>query len=194
MKKLIIKLSLFCCLLLMFFTTSTLKLSSKSDSLLIDFEFDYEEVYLHNQVKVKISFKTEESLSYLKVTTSLENGQEEVSFEMGRPNEGTLERVIPKNEGDLWQYYLTFKVENVQLGTLKMKLDYSFDITYQESYQDVFYVPAGVWVDTEEMSISVPIVGGIIILIFSLIGTYLIIAFSKTKVFYNENDQEEENN
>ena len=111
---------------------------------------------------------------------------------MGRDNEGRLERVIPVNDGDLWQYYLTFNVENEQLGTLKMKIDYSFDITQQISYQDVFYIPAGKWVNADEMSISVPIVGGVFIFILSLISTSLVVALSKTKVFYNEQDNKEE--
>ena len=42
------------------------------------------------------------------------------------------------------------------------------------------------------MSISVPIVGGVFIFILSLISTSLVVAFSKTKVFYNEQDNKEE--
>lgn len=192
MKKLFIKVIVLCLTIVMLFSISKINLQANSESQLIDFSFEYEDVYLHDQVKVKIKFKTRESLSYLKVITSLENGQEEVSFEMGRDNEGRLERVIPVNDGDLWQYYLTFNVENEQLGTLKMKIDYSFDITQQISYQDVFYIPAGKWVNADEMSISVPIVGGVFIFILSLISTSLVVAFSKTKVFYNEQDNKEE--
>jgi len=192
MKKLFIKVIVLCLTIVMLFSISKINLQANSESQLIDFSFEYEDVYLHDQVKVKIKFKTRESLSYLKVITSLENGQEEVSFEMGRDNEGRLERVIPVNDGDLWQYYLTFNVENEQLGTLKMKIDYSFDITQQISYQDVFYIPAGKWVNVDEMSISVPIVGGVFIFILSLISTSLVVAFSKTKVFYNEQDNKEE--
>lgn len=192
MKKLFIKVFVLCLTIVMLFSISKINLQANSESQLIDFSFEYEDVYLHDQVKVKIKFKTRESLSYLKVITSLENGQEEVSFEMGRDNEGRLERVIPVNDGDLWQYYLTFNVENEQLGTLKMKIDYSFDITQQISYQDVFYIPAGKWVNADEMSISVPIVGGVFIFILSLISTSLVVAFSKTKVFYNEQDNKEE--
>lgn len=192
MKKLFIKVIVLCLTIVMLFSISKINLQANSESQLIDFSFEYEDVYLHDQVKVKIKFKTRESLSYLKVITSLENGQEEVSFEMGRDNEGKLERVIPVNDGDLWQYYLTFNVENEQLGTLKMKIDYSFDITQQISYQDVFYIPAGKWVNADEMSISVPIVGGVFIFILSLISTSLVVAFSKTKVFYNEQDNKEE--
>lgn len=192
MKKLFIKVIVLCLTIVMLFSISKINLQANTESQLIDFSFEYEDVYLHDQVKVKIKFKTRESLSYLKVITSLENGQEEVSFEMGRDNEGRLERVIPVNDGDLWQYYLTFNVENEQLGTLKMKIDYSFDITQQNSYQDVFYIPAGTWVNADEMSISVPIVGGVFIFILSLISTYLVVAFSKTKVFYNEQENKEE--
>ena len=192
MKKLFIKVIVLCLTIVMLFSISKINLQANSESQLIDFSFEYEDVYLHDQVKVKIKFKTRESLSYLKVITSLENGQEEVSFEMGRDNEGKLERVIPVNDGDLWQYYLTFNVENEQLGTLKMKIDYSFDITQKISYQDVFYIPAGKWVNADEMSISVPIVGGVFIFILSLISTSLVVAFSKTKVFYNEQDNKEE--
>lgn len=192
MKKLFIKVIVLCLTIVMLFSISKINLQANSESQLIDFSFEYEDVYLHDQVKVKIKFKTRESLSYLKVITSLENGQEEVSFEMGRDNEGRLERVIPVNDGDLWQYYLTFNVENEQLGTLKMKIDYSFDITQQISYQDVFYIPAGKWVNADEMSISVPIVGGVFIFILSLISTSLVVALSKTKVFYNEQDNKEE--
>lgn len=192
MKKLFIKVFVLCLTIVMLFSISKINLQANSESQLIDFSFEYEDVYLHDQVKVKIKFKTRESLSYLKVITSLENGQEEVSFEMGRDNEGRLERVIPVNDGDLWQYYLTFNVENEQLGTLKMKIDYSFDITQQISYQDVFYIPAGKWVNADEMSISVPIVGGVFIFILSLISTSLVVALSKTKVFYNEQDNKEE--
>lgn len=192
MKKLFIKVIVLCLTIVMLFSISKINLQANTESQLIDFSFEYEDVYLHDQVKVKIKFKTRESLSYLKVITSLENGQEEVSFEMGRDNEGRLERVIPANDGDLWQYYLTFNVENEQLGTLKMKIDYSFDITQQISYQDVFYIPAGTWVNADEMSMSVPIVGGVFIFILSLISTYLVVAFSKTKVFYNEQENKEE--
>lgn len=162
------------------------------DSKLIDFTFSYEEVYLQDKIKVKITFKTEESISYLKVISKLENGQEEVSFETGRPNEGKLDKKTPENENELWGYELTFHIEYVQLGTLEMKFEYSFDFTTEKIYENIFYIPAGTWVDIEKIPLIHGIVGGVAILIITLIATYVIIGFTRTKVFYNENERIED--
>ena len=58
MKKLFIKVIVLCLTIVMLFSISKINLQANSESQLIDFSFEYEDVYLHDQVKVKIKFKT----------------------------------------------------------------------------------------------------------------------------------------
>lgn len=195
MKKLVIKLA--SCLIVLTFLFSLFiskpTLSANQKSKLYDVSVSFEDVYLKNKVRINISFKTEESLSYLKVTSTLTNGQKEVSFESGRENEGTLKRVIPENVGDLWSYYLEFDIEYMQIGTLQIEFEYSFDLLKEEVYENTFYVPGESWIEKDQITGVVVVMGGIMVFGLSILGTYVIVSFSKTKVFYIEKEYNEDN-
>lgn len=180
------------CILLISLFVPKISANTNYNSKLHDINVSFEDVYLQDKVKIKISFKTKESLSHLKVISTLANGQEEVSFELGRENEGTLTRIIPENEGDMWEYYLEFNIEYIQIGTLQIVFEYSFDLLKEEVYVNTFYVPGENWVEKDQISVAVAIVGGITTFGLSVLGTYIIVSFSKTKVFYVEKDYKDE--
>lgn len=163
------------------------KVEAVNTSELNNFNFMTEKYYLKDRVKIKISFDTVNQINFFSVTSILVNGHEELSYETGRDNKNVLYETKQKEDGQLWHYELQFDIEYQQVGTIKMIFKYDFELgtPINERNTDVFYLTTGRWI--ENVSTSNAIATGLIITFIVSLGTFIIINFSKTKIFTDEN-------
>lgn len=167
-----------------------IKASNNKNDDFMDIEFTSTPLLTQsNKSKCTITWKTNEQIKYLKVSIQLQNNKEQIPYESGRENSaGSFDSVILDNG----QFYniLEIEVDNSQLGNIKIKFDYSYQIILPDLSADIYTFVAvfvtGKWIDKQPTHNGFLV--GIFITFVAALATYVIIENSRREVM---NDSEE---
>ena len=146
-----------------------------------DFTLDVINELGQSKTKLKLNWKMEEEISEFQVKIKLSNGQEELSYVKsytnGRDNLGKCE--ISKNEDGSYDYLLTFEIDVVRTGSFNIEIKYKVGDSWYE-YRN-YVIAKGDVVDTKYFTKGKAVLVGVIISIFTIIGSLLIFESSKSE-------------
>ena len=99
--------------------------------------------------KCIVTWKTNAEVKYLKVLLKLQNNKEQIPYASDRQNtSGTF--TSKKTIGDKYLNVLEIEVDNSQLGNIKIKFDYSYEMILGDASDDIktftYIFVTGKWV------------------------------------------------
>lgn len=146
-----------------------------------DFTLDVINELAQSKTKLKLNWKMKEDIREFQVKIKLANGQEELSYVKsytnGRDNLGKCE--ITKNKDDSYNYLLTFEIDVVRTGSFNVEIKYKVGDSWYE-YRN-YVIAKGDVVDTKYFTKGKAVLVGIIISLFTIIGSLLIFESSKSE-------------
>lgn len=170
----------FICLL--FIVLFNLKLTSSADTLKInDFNLDVINELGQSKTKLVLEWNMLEELDEFEVMIKLANGQKELSYVRsytnGRDNLGKYQLSI--NSDGSYHYLLEFEIDVVRTGSFNVEIKYKVNDTWYE-YRN-YIIAKGQVVDTKYFTKGKAVLVGVIISIFTIIGSLLIFESSKNE-------------
>ena len=143
--------------------------------------------------KCIVTWKTNAEVKYLKVLLKLQNNKEQIPYASDRKNtSGTF--TSKKTTGDKYLNVLEIEVDNSQLGNIKIKFDYSYEMILGDASDDIktftYIFVTGKWVKKQPTHMGV--LAGIFITFVVVIATYVIIENSHREVMNDEKEEIEE--
>lgn len=193
MKK-ILRLLSFIVILVLLCSTQVISASSVITDDFMDIEFTTTPLLTQsNKSKCTITWKTSEQIKYLKVSLQLQNNKEQVPYESGRENSaGTFASVL--QDSGLFYNVLEIEVDNSQLGNIKIKFDYSYQIILPDPSVDTYTFVAvfvtGKWIDKQPTHNGFLV--GVFITFVAALATYVIIENNRREVLNDDSEEIEE--
>lgn len=143
--------------------------------------------------KCVVTWKTNAEIKYLKVLLKLQNNKEQIPYASDRKNtSGTF--TSKKTTGDKYLNVLEIEVDNSQLGNIKIKFDYSYEMILGDASDDIktftYIFVTGKWVKKQPTHMGV--LAGIFITFVVVVATYVIIENSHREVMNDEKEENEE--
>lgn len=192
MKKILRSMILVLCFILLLSNNQVFGQSIEVDEF-YDIDFSTQPLLTQSdKTKCIITWTTDKEIKYLKVSLQLQNNKEQIPYESGRENSaGEFSTSIMENG----KYYnvLEIEVDNSQLGNIKIKFNYGYQIYLPGSDMEILSFTAvfvtGKWIDKQPTQNGFLV--GIFITAIVSIATYVIIENNRREVL---NDDIEENN
>lgn len=137
-----------------------------------NFDFDTDKIRENGtrKVKISISFTTKEEIRIDNLVAKIENQTQTIN----------LKNQQPIKTDDSYQYDIEFTIENWQVGTVKLEINY-FLIDSFEKQSKIFYIPGGRWIETD-LSIGNSVLMGVIAAVTVASATLIIIEINKKDI------------
>lgn len=154
-------------------TTYTTRFNTNaSDDLdFYDFEFETEKIREDGirKVNIEISFATKKRIKIEGLTSKIENQQQDIKV-----------KSQPIEKDDMYYYEIEFTIQNWQIGTLELVIEYSIEENFDPEgiSSKTFYIPGGRWID-KDVNLGQAIIYGLVAAISVGAGTFIIIEISK---------------